>query len=406
MTAAGPNSRDQARLWLAAFVVSAMLNALILLALAFDVISKLEFVPRPPTEEASAQAPPPPENIAMIVPVVGAAAPAAAATPPPPPAPAQSFARTSVDQESDRPENPAFIGERNTRATSDAPAVADAPAMPSQKGKEAEDHEIETTVSRYQDGDLASDRISRPNTPPAPALPPAPVGEESPSPTSRSMPGEPSPPPPPKAAAPPLEKLMEGPVPVERPVKVEMPKEQPPELTKPDEDSSKTEETKELPKTSPQEKSPASQEQQGQGTRPPQRPRQAPSANDPGFRGFQEKTQLRGSISRQGRSALDVEDSVLGRYHASLSRAVEQAWQVNCIRNRDYITPGQIMVRFVVEPTGKVRSVSFVEEFGVGNIQKGFTSESIKQAAIPPFPAELKKQQEGKPLEVTYTFIF
>ena len=55
---------------------------------------------------------------------------------------------------------------------------------------------------------------------------------------------------------------------------------------------------------------------------------------------------------------------------------------------------------------GKVRSLTFVEEFGVGNIQKGFTSESIRTAAIPPFPAELKKQLNGDPLEITYSFTF
>jgi hypothetical protein len=126
----------------------------------------------------------------------------------------------------------------------------------------------------------------------------------------------------------------------------------------------------------------------------------------PGFNGFQRKTHIQGSITRQGRSALDVEDSLLGRYHASLSRAVEKEWQLNCVRNRDYITPGQIIVRFVLEPSGKVRSLSFVEEFGVGNIQKGFTSESIRTARIPPFPAELKKQLDGEPLEVTYSFTF
>ena len=60
----------------------------------------------------------------------------------------------------------------------------------------------------------------------------------------------------------------------------------------------------------------------------------------------------------------------------------------------------------MLESNGKVRSVNFVEEFGVGNIQKGFTSESIRSARIPPFPAEMKKQLDGEPLEVTYSFTF
>ena len=85
---------------------------------------------------------------------------------------------------------------------------------------------------------------------------------------------------------------------------------------------------------------------------------------------------------------------------------MEKEWQLNCVRNRDYITPGQIIVRFVLEPSGKVRSLTFLEEFGVGAIQKGFTSESIRTAKIPAFPDELKKQLNGEPLEVTYSFTF
>ena len=98
--------------------------------------------------------------------------------------------------------------------------------------------------------------------------------------------------------------------------------------------------------------------------------------------------------------------SVARAQPSALSRAVEREWQLNCIRNRDYITPGQIIVRFVLEANGKVRSIQFVEEFGVGNIQKGFTSESIRSAEIPPFPAEMKKQLGTEPLEVTYSFTF
>ena len=77
---------------------------------------------------------------------------------------------------------------------------------------------------------------------------------------------------------------------------------------------------------------------------------------DPAFSGFQRKTAVVGSISRTGRSSLDVEDSPLGRYQAAISRAVEQEWQRNCVRHRDFITPGFLTVRFYVEPSGRVRS--------------------------------------------------
>lgn len=445
MTAAEAQSRQQAKLWSLAFAISALANGVVLLSVAawvsfrvliaaieLAVLAALGF---DPANFVAKPAPPPAphaeETVATIVPEMVEVLP-----PKPKPPEAAPFARTSSDQEAPKPENPSFIGDRNTRAASDAPAVAQAPMLPSQKGREPHtEDEIETTVSKYQDGDLASDRIAAPREAPAPdsapsaermsdsTLPPSPPTPLA-DPAMASKPAEPTPsgdpsladqttaPPPapepvvketappepsPNKPAPPVpevpkDKLAQSSMPVERQVKEETPPE-PPKPPQPARRSASTE-------TTPRETPPPRPQQ------PPSPPKSAAPKDAPGFRGNQQKTRLSGSISRQGRSALDVEDSLLGRYHASLSRAVEKEWQLNCVRNRDYITPGQIIVRFVLEPSGKVRSLTFVEEFGVGNIQKGFTSESIRTAAIPPFPDELKKQLNNEPLEITYSFTF
>jgi len=409
MTAAGHSSRDQARLWLAAFAVSAVLNVLILLAFGLDVLEKLEFMPSRRTADELARAMKPPETVAMIFPevVAASAGPQAAPAktePPPPPPDRASFARTSRDQESEKPENPTFIGERNTRATSDLAAEENAPELPNQEGVEPDDEgEMETTVSNYQDGELFHDTIARPEA--ARDQTPLPPGPDSPLPmrTEAAAAAPSSPPPPPN------KDIVQGPFPVEREVKAALSPEQPKAAESAEPPQEKPEVTneaeKDLPKALEEQQSLADKDRPGQD-RPPTRPAASSQPDQPGFRGNQYKHRIHGSISREGRSALDVEDSILGRYHAALSRAVEREWQLNCVRNRDYITPGQIIVRFVLEANGKVRSINFVEEFGVGNIQKGFTSESIRAAEIPPFPAEMKKQLGKEPLEVTYSFTF
>jgi hypothetical protein len=148
--------------------------------------------------------------------------------------------------------------------------------------------------------------------------------------------------------------------------------------------------------------------QTGDAPRPPS----ARAINDPVFSGNQRKTAIVGSISRTGRSALNVADSPLGRYQAAISRAVELEWQRNCVRHRDFITPGYLTVRFYVEPSGKVKSVQFVGQMGTGEvkkggeIQKGFTLNSIRDAEIPPMPAALKKEFSKDPLELTFNFYF
>lgn len=356
-----------------AFLVSAAVNLLALVVVGFWVIANLALQPPPPDPESF-------EAVAVIVPQVAeSAGPAvlaseAAADP--------SFARTSPDQAEEAPETPDFIGERSTRATSEATPSPAAPDLPNQTGREPLwDDEIETTESRYQDGDLAHDRTTRPDAPPVPAetrdaMEPADVAEAA------KRDGVTEPVPPPQEAE--RERLAEGPAPVDRRVEEAKPADEP---------------------------KPAVPERKSEGDKPDgeaiaEKPKPAAEAESPGFRGNQTKTRLVGSITRTGRSALNVEDSVLGRYHAAVSRAVEKEWQLNCVRNRDYITPGQLTMSFVLEATGKVRSVRVVEELQVGAIPKGFTLNAINNAEIPSMPADLKKQLAGEPLELIYRFNF
>lgn len=381
MNAAGAPFQSQAKLWLTAFVASALLNAVAIVAIGFWALANL-VISSPALDEV------PYESVALIVPQVAVASPVAAADPeaaiPPPPA-NPAFARTSPDQAEEESDSPDFIGERNTRATSDAPPMADAPELPNQKGREPKwEDEIETTESEYQDGELASNQSA---TPDSPAMPESVVRPEEPGPPVPPV-SDPGQPPVPE---PPMERLVEGPVPVDRRVKESPESEEPPKPAPPE----RSEEGKEESKDEAKSAEPA------EPTSPA-----VSSPQSPGFRGNQKKTRLEGSISRVGRSALDVEDSLLGRYHAAVSRAVEKEWQRNCVRNRDYITPGQLTMRVMLEASGKVRSVGFMEELGVGNIPKGFTLNSIRDAEIPAMPGELKKQLDGEPLELIYRFNF
>jgi hypothetical protein len=390
MSAATSSFDSQARLWLVAFAVSALVNLVALSAIAFWVLAKIALQTLPRDSATTG------ESVAVIVPEMilsaegSAPAPEAAAAAPPPPPPPPQFARTSADQEEIAPERPDFIGERNTRATSDATPVAAAEDPISQKGREPiDEHELETTRSTYQDGDLAHDRIKRemkePEPAPAPPPVPAAVAQPQDAPATAKLDGTS------EAAAPPAEatreRLAEGPAPVERRVKEAKPDDE----TKPG---------------SPERQSDGQQPQQQQSVA--QQPKPAPAANPnaPGFRGNQTKTKLVGSITRTGRSALNVEDSVLGRYHAAVSRAVEKEWQLNCVRNRDYITPGMLTMSFMLDAKGEVREIRVVEDLQVGAIPKGFTLNAINDAEIPAMPADLKKQLKGEPLELLYRFSF
>ena len=363
MQVAAPFRRtEDGHLWMIAAVLSLFINVAIL---TFGGLAVLEFkkssgstVTAPPSQEPSTA------TIYREAPAEPSAPAATAASP----QVEKRFAHTAPEQAAPPAEAPAFIGERNTRATSESPPIADAPPLPSQAGVPPRDEtDVETTESDYRDGSLLAE---------APAAPESEVSENS----------APSPQQSPSAAVtsspPPREALLEGP----HPVDVQVPKETAP--------SNEIKPTPERPL--------AGDARPAQEALPPA----VKPSRDPAFSGFRRKTAIVGSISRTGRSSLDVEDSPLGRYQATISRAVELEWQRNCVRHRDFITPGYLTVRFFVETSGRVRSVQFVGDMETGEIQKGFTLNSIRDAEIPAMPAALRREYDKEPLELIFRFYF
>ncbi|MCB1131908.1 MAG: hypothetical protein KDN05_12315, partial [Verrucomicrobiae bacterium] len=292
----------------------------------------------------------------------------------------REFARTTPDQAAEPDPSARFIGERDTAAASERSPQQDAPDLPSQAGIDPRyEGEIETTQSDYQDGSLDEPAEANPLPPDdSPAM-----AESAPQEAAASSP-------PPPAPTAPREELYSGsdPVDVTVPAEGEKTLETPPAptpLTEPAE-TEMVEETPPQPEVAAQ---------------PP-----AAAPKEKSFRGFQRKTAIVGSISRTGKSSLDVENTELGRYQAKISKAVELEWQRNCVRHRDFITPGYLTTRFFVDPRGKVTSVQFMGEMQTGEIQKGFTLNSIRDAEIPAMPAALKKDLQGEPLELVFRFFF
>lgn len=368
MQAMALNSRrGDGHLWVIALALSLLANLGLLAAIGMAALKSAEFHKK---HLAAAPPPPPPESVAKIFPIPADDEPAAI------PAAEKRFARTSPDQAAPPPEDTAFIGERDTQATSNRTPTADAPPLPSQAGIDPRDElDIETTESDYQDGALSPQATPAPEpeaaVAAAEAAPPTPAQDPVPQPAA--------------SQPPPREALLDGP----NPVDVQVPRE-----------TAVSEEIKPTPEPRPAADSLPPTPSAVAETPKPKPPQ------DPAFSGFQRKTAVVGSISRTGRSALDVADSPLGRYQAAISRAVEQEWQRNCVRHRDFITPGFLTVRFFVESSGKVRSVQFVGDMETGEVQKGFTLNSIRDADIPAMPKALRAEYDEEPLELIFRFYF
>jgi len=367
----------EGRLWLMAFVWSLLINLGLLLVLGLGLLESHLMGRR-----NEAMRPVMAEPVLTIVPEIAASVvvPEAKNAPPKP-----RFARTSDEQQTSEPvKNAPFIGERSTRAASDRAPTPSAPAQPSQKGITPRDaNDIETTQSQYQDGELSEPSKTR-ESQEAFKSAAKPSASESKKKSSS----------PPVKSAPQRSGLVQGPNPVDVGVSTEKlktptapearPQEAPPEAPKPE---------------------PVAEEKPKEISPPKDAPKPEPKKGKE-FRGNQRKTAMVGSISRSGPSSLEVADTPLGRYQATISRAVEIEWQRNCVRHRDFITPGFLTVRFFVETGGKVRSVQFVGDMETGEVQKGFTLNAIRDADIPPMPKALRKDYDDDPLELMFRFYF
>lgn len=302
--------------------------------------------------------------------------------------PPDQFVRTLAAQASpEEARDTPLIGEHNTKAAGDLPPDPDAPRMPSIAGLDERDRkDISTFESDFEDADDPA---------------PVPLAKPAPAPASRPQP---------TAAEP---RAMEENQELQEPKEAREQGEVLEELRQTDtvvpipvqEGEHEEEMEEQLPKEKKAQAEPQSANTPGGDPSPPTEATPAPP-RDPRYQGEVRKRRLRGSIGRDGPVAPEVRNTPLGRYQAELSRAVEREWQRNCIRYRNHITPGILTIRFLVDDLGEVSGIRFLDVVEAGEIQKGFTLNSLKHASIPIMPKELKDDLDGEPLELIYNFYF
>jgi hypothetical protein len=329
---------------------------------------------------------PPPEVMVEIRPEMFARV-----SDPPPPAedPSTRMVRTAAYQEStSAPDETNLIGERNTIAMSELPPDPDGPAVPSQDGeKPRRPGSLDTFDSSFNDG-MEPDVVATPalEEQPPPGDPALKPNDSEADPADVPDPALAAPPP----GGDPREEL--------RVTDTQVP------VPSREEDAEREEEAESLPKESTSASEAA--EAKPSGGAPETTPAKPKKPRDPGFRSEVKKKRMRGSISRKGRSSLDVENTAMGRYQAQLGRAVEREWQRNCLRYREHITPGMLTIRFLLDEKGRVSSIRFLEVMEANTIQKGFTMKSIQSADYPTMPKEIARDLDGDPLELVYNFFF
>jgi len=294
----------------------------------------------------------------------------------------RQFARTSADQEGEPDPATDVLGERDTRAASELPPTQGAdPNLPSQDGADPLHRgHVETVEKKHEDGSVGMDKAGQETETPQDATAARKDNDlidvapkvDSPQPDTA------------QSARPKIKHIEEGTL-----------------LPSSDGGEGKvTIDDKPNAEESPKQKPNDGSKTKGKGEEIEQ------DLKKDGFKGHSRKTRITGSISRRGKSALNVKNSPLGRYQALVSKAVELQWRRNCEQHRDHIVPGVISLRFYIDKNGKVSGIKFQEVVGANYIEQGFTQRAIRQAKLPKMRRDVLKELDGDPLELIYNFYF
>ncbi|MCP5554208.1 MAG: hypothetical protein H7A54_11225 [Akkermansiaceae bacterium] len=345
----------------------------------------------------------------------------------------QHYVRTDADQETTKPEKAPFHSDHNTRAASEAPAVADAPPVPTiqsdrqlpvfemrdRKYVDGEFSEVSKQSQPAPDGAAAASRAQvRPELAPKPDMIPAQASAavlpEAPSrqPDTEKLADKPEEDRSPEVA-PDLPPLADGlkktaeradqpteaakirpseqvgrsaePVPVDPAKPLLEQKPNPMAVTRP---------------TLPDQPAAQSATAGARGA-PDAPPTPKPPSRETAFNPETHRNQTQGSIGRRGEAAVDAEANALGRYKKQVLQTIERKWHQYRGKYADFVTYGTLRITFRVDRQGNPKGMRIVRN-DTSAVTAEFTVKAILDADIPPMPADVATLLGERGLEIDY----
>ncbi|MGK0185536.1 MAG: hypothetical protein ACI9R3_001314 [Verrucomicrobiales bacterium] len=332
------------------------------------------------------------------------------------------YLRTTQNEATEVPENPAFQSDRNTQAASELPPDADADVpLPSQRGVDIP--VVELATREYVDGEIADDRslgnhapelaaaaLAQPAQPALAAANPQPsplaaqeeaAGEETSEADEDEKFAEDASP------AVPEEEFAQNPNSDQIIATVEQPQtiyDQPRETEINDAPSERTRPRQGALDTPREVYDPLAAHRPPSPVSPALRPGTDSAAPDI-FQPQTRQNELRGTISNRGTAAADAVDTPMGRYMRKVTSAIEKEWNRKRIAKSDFVTYGNIRLTFFVDRTGKVKDLRIANPEKANPVMQDFSLSAVLEAPIPPIPKNLLSDLTGDRLPVTYDII-
>jgi outer membrane biosynthesis protein TonB len=117
------------------------------------------------------------------------------------------------------------------------------------------------------------------------------------------------------------------------------------------------------------------------------------------YRRQKERNNIAGNITNRGISSVNALGTPLGRYQKIVADSIGSRWYTYVDQKRDLINIGTLRLRFVIDPSGRVKGLKVTEN----SSNEAFASvcvQSVIEAHLPPIPDDVVKTLPPEGLEV------
>src|SRR6058998_2263511 len=117
------------------------------------------------------------------------------------------------------------------------------------------------------------------------------------------------------------------------------------------------------------------------------------------YRRQKERNNIAGSITNRGISSVNALGTPLGRYQKIVADSIGSRWYTYVEQKRDLINIGTLRLGFVIERSGRVKSLKVTEN----SSNEAFASvcvQSVLEAHLPPIPEDVAQSLPSEGLEV------
>ena len=123
-----------------------------------------------------------------------------------------------------------------------------------------------------------------------------------------------------------------------------------------------------------------------------------------GFSPEDRQNVINGSLMREGADAVDAIGTPMGKYKKAVRDVISAKWHEYRQKNVDLITWGILKLEFSVDRAGRVRDLQITKNEANAMLAE-FSLRAIREAELPPMPAEVAESVGAKGLVIQYDII-